>query len=155
MESIVIYATRTGNTRLVATAIADILARHGEVQVRSAEEALAALPEAGDLLVVGGPTEAHGATPPILQFLDRLGKRSLDGLAVAAFDTRLRWPRLLSGSAADVIAARLQGFGARLVVPAESFLVDRKPKLLRGELERAPAWAASVVAAVDQVAAPA
>jgi flavodoxin len=155
VQSIVIYATRTGNTRLVATAIAEVLARHGEVHVRSAEEAIAALPEPGDLLVVGGPTESHGAPQPILQFLDQLGQRSLDGLAVAAFDTRLRWPRLLSGSAADVIAARLEALGARLVVPAESFLVDRKPSLLRGELERAPAWAASVVAAVDRVPVPA
>jgi hypothetical protein len=46
-----------------------------------------------------------------------------------------------------VIAARLRAAGARLVVPQESFIVSMKPRLEPGELERAPAWAATLVAA--------
>ena len=155
VNSIVIYATRSGNTRMVATAIADELRKHGEVHILSAEEARAAMPDQVDLLVVGGPTEGHGATEAIVRLLDRFGPQTLDGVAVAAFDTRLRWPRVLSGSAADIIARRLEAAGARVVVPAESFLVSRKPELEAGELERAPLWAASVAAAVGTVAVPA
>jgi flavodoxin len=155
VNSVVIYATRSGNTRQVATAIADELRTHGEVHVLSAEEAQAALPGQVDLLVVGGPTEGHGATEPIVRFLDRLGPQMLDGVAVAAFDTRLRWPRVLSGSAAAIIARRLEAAGGRVVVPAESFLVSRKPELEPGELDRAPSWAAAVAAAVGPLPVPA
>ena len=39
------------------------------------------------------------------------------GRAAAAFDTRLDWPRLLSGSAADQIANRLAALGAKMPRP--------------------------------------
>ena len=147
MKSVIVYATTTGNTRAVATAVADSLRSRGEAQLLSAEEAVTGLPADFDLLVVGGPTEGHGASVPMIAFLDSLAERVLDGRAAAAFDTRLWWPRVLSGSAADVIAARLRAAGARLVVPQESFIVSMKPRLEPGELERAPAWAATLAAA--------
>lgn len=148
VKSVIVYATTTGNTRAVATAVADALRSQGEAHLLSAEEARTRLPADFDLLVVGGPTEAHGATRPIVEFLDSLGERGLDGRAAAAFDTRLWWPRMLSGSAAEVIAARLRAAGARLLVPQESFIVSMKPALEPGELERAPAWAATLAAAM-------
>ncbi|MGZ9160947.1 MAG: flavodoxin family protein [Candidatus Limnocylindrales bacterium] len=151
MKSVIVYATTTGNTRAVATAVAEALQARGEAHLLSAEEARTALPADYDLLVVGGPTEAHGATAPMIAFLDRLGELSLDGRAAAAFDTRLWWPRVLSGSAAEVIAARLRAAGARLVVTPESFIVSMKPALEPGELERAPAWADTLAAAMMPV----
>jgi len=56
MNSLVVYATRTDNTRRVATAIADALRERGSVELVSAEAAPHALPHGTDLLVVGGPT---------------------------------------------------------------------------------------------------
>ena len=41
-------------------------------------------------------------------WLDTLHGRALKGVTVAAFDTRVGWPKLLSGSAADQIAKRLK-----------------------------------------------
>ena len=72
-------------------------------------------------------------------------------MAVAAFDTRVRWPKLLSGSAAEGIAKRLTSDGATLIVPPESFIVTtRKPILLEpGELPRATAWAGTLAEAVS------
>jgi flavodoxin len=141
MNTVVIYATRTGNTRTIARAIADALQPRGPVRLMAADDVEAGVPEGTDLLVVGGPTEAHGMTEPVAGLFGRLGAGTLNGVAAAAFDTRLRWPRWLSGSAATGIAGRLQRSGARLIAPGESFLVTRAPKLLPGEAERAATWA--------------
>lgn len=149
MKSIVVYSTRSGNTRRVAAAIAEVLRAHGQVDLLAAESAPRRLAPGTDLLVVGGPTEGHGMTPPIERFLEYLELTAIDGIAVAVFDTRLRWPKMLSGSAADRIAKRLTTDGATLVVPPESFLVTRKPELEDGELPRATAWATTLVEAVS------
>ncbi|HEX9096337.1 MAG TPA: flavodoxin family protein [Candidatus Dormibacteraeota bacterium] len=146
----VIYGSRHGNTRKVAEAIAAILREHGRVQIVSAEKAPVILPEHTDLLVVGGPTEGHRMTEPIAQFFDRLGKGELAGKAAAAFDTRLRWPAWLSGSAGSGIERKLLRAGARVIAPEVSFFVSGKlPELEPGELERAAAWAASLVTRVE------
>jgi flavodoxin len=148
MNSVVIYASRTGNTKRIAEAIAAGLRPRGPVQLVSADEAPTTFPGV-DLVVVGGPTEAHGMTAGIIQYLDRIDSLALEGKATAAYDTRLRWPRWLSGSAAAGIAERLRGLGARVIVSEESFIVTRKPRLEPGEMERASAWAASLAGMVQ------
>lgn len=148
MKSLVVYASRSGNTRRIAEAIAEALRARGTVDLWSADEAPARPPEAIDLVVIGGPTEAHGMTEPVARLFERLEPRALEGRAAAAFDTRLRWPRWLSGSAADDIARRLREAGARVIAPGESFMVSRKPLLEPGEAERATAWAVSLADAV-------
>jgi len=132
----VLYDSKFGNTERVAQAIADALPEaHVE---RLGDETLV---EPGvDLLVVGGPTQGHGTSPAMTEFLGRLP--SLEGVAVAAFDTRLTWPRLLSGAASDRIAKALAKRGGHLIASPESFLVSGgEGPLLEGELDRATAWA--------------
>jgi len=140
MRSVVYYATRYGNTRRVAEAIADGLRSNGTAEVRSVDEGPAALTDEVDLVAVGGPTEGHGMTPPILSFLGRLPPGALAGRAAVAFDTRVRWPRWLSGSAAEGIRERLGRAGANAPVASESFIVSTKPEIESGELARARAW---------------
>lgn len=150
MNSVVIYASRHGNTRRVAEAIAGELHKRGEVHVFSAEQAPAILPQKIDLVVVGGPTEAHRMMEPVAELFDRFDKGALAGKAAAAFDTRLRWPVWLSGSAALGIAQKLERAGARVIAPEVSFFVTGKvPVLDVGELTRASAWAASLPALVE------
>lgn len=152
MNSFVIYASHTGNTRKVAETIADVLAGHGSVDLSHAEET-AALPEDLDLLVVGGPTEGHGPTPEVRDLLTRLAAEVPAKLRAAAFDTRLGWPKWLSGSAASAIAERLREAGATLVAEPESFIVSTKPELQPGELDRARSWAESLAVAATNVTA--
>lgn len=154
MKSLVVYVTHKGNTRRVAEAIGEVLGHQGPVQVVAAHEAPTTFDDV-DLVLVGGPTEGHGMTPEQVGFLERIDAASLRGRAVAAFDTRLKWPRLLSGSAADKAAERLEALGARVVKPQGSFLVSTEPALLDGELERARAWAATITAAVESTLVPA
>lgn len=143
MNIAIVYASRSGNTRQVAETIAGALRPVGSVSLMPAETGN--LDREADLLILGGPTEGHGMAPSIKQFLDRL--ESLPDVKAAAFDTRLRWPMWLSGSAAKQIATRLEEAGASLVAPPESFFVTKGPKLYEGELERATGWALRLVGA--------
>jgi flavodoxin len=152
MQSIVIYASRSGNTRTVAEAIAGSLRRHGEVELHAVEDAPARIRAGIDLLVVGGPTEGHGMSEPMKEYLGRLEDESVRGVPVAVFDTRLDWPRWLSGSAADRISDELREAGARMIAREESFIVTMEPALEPGEEDRAADWGdrlATLVAATE------
>jgi flavodoxin len=152
MNSVVIYASRYGNTRKIAEAIAEGLRPSGTTQLFAAEEAPTPLPSGTDLIVIGGPTEMHKMTEPLAEVLHRIEAETLHGIAAAAFDTRLRWPRWLAGSAGVGAWSSLQSAGARMIAPTESFFVKKEegaekgdaPKLEPGELERATQWAAAL-----------
>lgn len=143
------YASRSGNTRRVAEEIGRALRERGEVQLFEVADAPSVL-LAADLVILGSPTEGHSVAKPMAAYLARMKRESVAGKSAAAFDTRLHWPRLLSGSAAEGIAKRLRVAGAEVVVAPESFIVNSKPELEPGELERAGNWARDVAAAVEQ-----
>jgi len=148
VKSVVVYGSRSGNTKRVAESIAAALGEYGPVRILAAEDASATVWDHCDLLIVGGPTEGRHATPPVHAFFDRLPAHALRDVDAAAFDTRLDWPRLITGSAAADVCRWLRASDARVVVPAESFAVSQKPGLKRGELERAPIWARQVAESV-------
>jgi flavodoxin len=161
MNSIVIYASRYGNTKRIAEAIARGLQSCGPAQVFSVDEAPATLPLGTELVVVGGPTEVHRMTQPVARFFDRMAPGALRGVAAVAFDTRLRSARWLSGSAALGITHKLRQAGTRVIASAESFFVEgaastagkEGPELEPGELERAAAWAVSLLASLAETGA--
>jgi len=149
MRGLVIFDTRTGYTQAIATTIGEVLSGSLEIQVVPVRAALHAALGDFDLLVIGGPTEAHGATPALRELLGGLGEGTLDGVPAAAFDTRLHWPKLLSGSAAEEAARALEAAGCRLLLPPESFFVhDRADLADPAELGRARAWAMRLDAAL-------
>jgi flavodoxin len=145
MKALVVYDSKFGNTERLARVIAEELG--GEVPAP-----MVAANVAGErnlvgigLLAVGGPTQGHGVSSALRVFLDRIPPDAVRGMRVVTFDTRLRWPRVLSGSAAAGCARRLVKKGACLLVPPECFLVlAAEGPLLEGELDRARAWADEV-----------
>jgi flavodoxin len=151
VNTLVVYVTHTGNTRRIAEAIGAELKAQGSTTVLPAD-VVSGIGEDVDLVVIGGPTEQHGATIEIAELFARIRAEAFAGRACAAFDTRLRWPHWLSGSAAVKIAERLEEHGARLIVPPESFIVSMKPELEPGEEQRARAWAATVAHHVETAA---
>jgi flavorubredoxin len=145
MESLVVYDSKFGNIKKVAEAIAAGLAGHGPVRLLGLDK----LPPQNlgpvDLLFIGGPTQAHAMTARMRQFVDALSARPASGMAVATFDTRLRMPAVISGSAARTIAKKLRSVGLRTFTAPESFFVQGSlPQLEEGETERATNWAKAV-----------
>jgi hypothetical protein len=168
MRISVIYESMYGNTGSIARAIAEGLMSHGEVSLLPVAPGVST---AADLLVLGGPTHAHGMstamsrkaietaaeeahrrgeplegspTGGIRNLLEALPKGH--GRPAASFDTRFDKSPLLTGSAARSIARRLESHGYRLVARPESFFVsDTEGPLLEGELERARAWGSSLL----------
>jgi flavodoxin len=155
MHTLVIYESQFGNTELIAQAIAQALGECGSVRLVPMGKAGHAMLQGVDLLVLGSPTQHHEATPDMLAWLDHLPPKTLDRMPIAVFDTRYHMSKLFSGSAADVIGKEVQERGGRLIAPPESFFVaGREGPLEAGEVERAAAWANTLVATVKTQVAP-
>lgn len=172
MRALVVYESMYGNTHTVATHIGEGLESTLEVTVVPAGEATTEMVQAADLLVVGGPTHAHGMTVEksreaaveaagqaydLTVDPDAMGEGLRDwfhhigeghqGHAVA-FDTRFDGPVVLTGRASRGIAHRLRHHGFNLFADPESFLVDKANHLVEGEADRATAWGAELAEAV-------
>lgn len=170
MRALVVFESMFGNTREVAAAVAAGIGATMPVDLVEVGEAPTVLPPDVALLVVGAPTHAHGMTTPetradaTRRAGDRLvshgqGVREwLAGLqppaapvAAAVFDTRIKGPEFLWGSAARKAEKELRAHGFHLVRKPESFLVGGPTgplfdRLADGELERARGWGGSVAA---------
>jgi flavodoxin len=145
MKSLVVYDSKFGNTKKVAEAIADGLRGHGPVRLLGLDKLPPQNLGTVDLLFIGGPTQAHAMSARMRQFVDTLEARPATGMVTATFDTRLRMPAVISGSAAKTIAKKLRHAGARMFAPPESFFVSRGiPELEAGETERAAKWATGI-----------
>ncbi len=146
MNSLVVYESMFGNTQKVAEIIGKALGSYGYAPVIDVESADAFKLDRVDLLVVGGPTQAHGMSPTMRTYLGALLAKTPAGIPVAAFDTRLKGPGVLWGSAAKGIAEQFRRAGFEVVAPPESFLVEgmKEPRLVDGEGERAQTWATAI-----------
>jgi flavodoxin I len=142
MKALVVYDSTYGNTAKIAQAIGEAI---GCQVVRAGEVDPADL-QAFDLLIVGSPTNGGHPTEAIRDLLQ--ASPALDGVSVAAFDTRTVtvWNRILPFCyAAPRIARSLEKCGGKLVVPPEGFVVlGLKGPLREGELGRAAGWAKAI-----------
>jgi hypothetical protein len=174
MRAVIIYESMFGNTHDVARAIASGLAPGNVISVVGVAEADQQLLAGADLIVVGGPTHAHGMSRASTRraaaeqahkegsqvSLDHdapageLGLRDwFDSLGhvtaqAAAFDTRFDAMAALTGRASKGIARLLSEHGLSVLVPPESFLVGKDNQLRPGEQERAREWGKSLAAAM-------
>jgi len=147
MNALVVYDSQFGNTERIAQAIAGALSARGQARAVRVNPALPVDLQGVELLLVGSPTQGWKATPAVVSWLSAAGPERLRDLIVVCFDTRFRGPRLLTGSAAGALAGKLQGMGASLLLPPESFFVKgwQAPLLHDGEMDRAAAWARSIL----------
>ncbi len=145
MKALVVYDTTYSNTEKIAKAIGAALT--GDVKVLRAADANPAELSSYDLLVIGSPTYGGRPMPSIADFMNKIPESVIKGKNVAAFDTRIPSKiAKLFGYAADRIAKNLKDKGANIVVPAEAFYVmGKEGPLKEGELERAAAWAKTLI----------
>ena len=171
MRAVVLYESMYGNTRAVAEAIGEGLGAAYDVVVTPVSRAVPGMLEGAALLIVGGPTHAHGMSWPttrraaadavdkpssglaletgapgqgVREWLASLGPLSMDA---AAFDTRMRGPVAFTGQASRGISRALRRHGLEEIADPASFLVTKQNHLEPGELERARAWGARLAAA--------
>jgi flavodoxin len=157
VNALIVYDSTYGNTERIARAIAGRLG--GARLLKAAEAGTGNLADQPcDLLIVGGPTQRHAASPAMRALLEDLPRGACKGTRAAAFDTRYRTSSFLTGSAASWIAGRLKRAGASLVLPPESFFMERDAppqgekrrheleRLEPGEEQRAGEWAAAILA---------
>jgi flavodoxin len=160
MNALVLFDSEYGNTEQLARAIAEALPPTISARLERAGKASKLDTQGVDLLIVGGPTHSHKVSVSLKAVLESAPRGSLKGVKAAAFDTRYRMGVWLSGSAAKRIARHLRKLGAKLIVPAESFFMQRDlppqgqkrrhelERLEPGEVERAAKWAARLANAV-------
>jgi flavodoxin len=149
MKAFIIYDSTYGNTEKIAHAIGQGLT--GEIKLMRVGEAKPSQLKTCDLLILGSPVHGGRATPELDAFIKQIPDNSLDGISVAAFDTRfeaeqqgvgLRILMSVIRYAAPRLAKALVKKGGVLVAEPEGFIVENKEGPLRqGELERATKWA--------------
>jgi flavodoxin len=156
MKAMVVHDSQYGNTAQVAQAIGDALRPAGEVTVTRVGDVKPEQLDGISLLVVGSPTQKFTPTGATTSFLKSIPKEGLQGVKVAAFDTRFPPSEIekvgilaffvkLFGYAAEPIAKRLEKKGGDLVLPPHWFYVGgTEGPLLDGELERAADWAQAI-----------
>lgn len=172
MRAVVIYESMYGNTHLVADAIADGLAPAFEVDVVPVSQASQELLTGADLVVVGGPTHAHGMSRPatrkaaaeaaakpasglrlepdadapgLREWFSTLGHYPVKA---AAFDTRLHGPAPLTGQASKGLTRLLRAHGFEVVSKPESFFVTKQTQLQPLEAARAREWGSTLAASI-------
>jgi flavodoxin len=152
----VVYDSAYGNTEKIAQNIAQgfisTLDSQGEIDVCRVNLVKPDHLTGLDLLVVGSPTQRFRPTVEITTFLRSIPPNVLDGVRVAAFDTRLTEAEIgkirilaffvrIYGYAAKPIADLLKKKGGILVVPPEGFFVEgMEGPLADGEIQRAIEW---------------
>lgn len=151
MKTLVVYDSVFGNTEKIATQIAQSIQAE-PVQVGKVDDSMLA---GVNLLVIGSPTRAFKPTPAMTTWVQGLTPSKLGQAKVAVFDTRADTKAsknlLMSfvdmmGYAAPWMQKKLSAKGFQVVNPAVGFYVEASEGPLKaGELERAAAWAISLL----------
>jgi flavodoxin I len=159
MKALVIYDSVFGNTEQIAQAIGNALGSPEDVEVLRVSNVKPEQLTGLKLLIVGSPTRGFRPTPAIKNLLKGISSHGLEGVKVAAFDTRFTVDEIessvfilrilvnLFGYAAKPIADGLEKKGGELVIPPEGFFVEgTEGPLKEGDLERAADWAKQIIA---------
>jgi flavodoxin I len=152
MKALIVYDSMYGNTEKIAQAMGAALACEVRRVTEVTPEQLAGL----DVLFVGSPTQAFQPLKPVKAFMKNIPAGKLNGIKVAAFDTRMDVKEVnnailtvfvkLFGYAAEPIGKQLVKKGGVQAMPPEGFIVKGNEGPLRdGELERAAEWARRIL----------
>ncbi len=150
MKALTVYDSVFGNTEKVAQAMGAALEGQAEVTTKRVGAVTAADLAGVDAVVAGSPTRKFTATPAIKNWIKGLPSGSLQGVKVAAFDTRVEikedTPGILKffvnlfGYAAEPMAKSLvKKGGSQAMEPAGFIVAGSEGPMREGERERAAA----------------
>lgn len=149
MNALVVYHSEFGNTQQVAEAIATVFQGAGAARTVSADRLTAADLQDVDLVVMGTPTHKMNLPEAVEPVFERLPRRILRGVSIAAFDTSYQMSAFLARfTAAKRVDRKLRKLGGKPLVPPETFHVHHHHEgpLYEGEIERGKAWAQTILA---------
>lgn len=151
VNSLVVYFSKFGHTRRIAESIAEEIGSVGPVRLLSSDQLKASDLENVDLVVMGSPTHRMNLPEVVRPVFERLPKRILRGIPVAAFDTSYKMsPILVRLTAAKKLTQKLRKLGGKRIVPPETFyVVGREGPLYDGEIERAREWSKIILEGLD------
>jgi len=151
MNTLVVYFSKFGNTQKLAEVIAERLSSNGDVRTISSDNLTVEDLKNADLMVMGSPTHNMNLPKSVKPVFEKLPKRILSGTQVAAFDTSYKMSGLLNQfTASKRLIKKLRKLGGRPVLSPEIFhVMEREGPLYEGEIERAQAWAGSILARLD------
>lgn len=148
MNALVVYHSQFGNTQQVAEAIAEVFQGAGGARTLSADQLAAAELQGVDMVVMGTPTHKMNLPQAVRPVFEKLPRRILRGVPIAAFDTSYRMSAFLARfTAAKRVDRKLCKLGGKRLVPPETFHVEEHHEgpLLDGEIERARTWAQTIL----------
>jgi Flavodoxin domain len=172
MRAVVVYESMYGNTHLIADAIGAGLRTAFDVRVVPVSQVSSEAVADADLVVVGGPTHAHGMSraatrkaavqaadkpagglkvepdapgPGLREWFGSLGQCPV---RAAAFDTRVHAPAALTGRASRGLTRLLRAHGFDVIAEPESFLVTKQDRLEPQEQDRARGWGTRLAAGI-------
>ena len=157
MKAVVLYDSYFGNTEKIAQAIGKALGTAKTVSVVKVDQAKREMLDGIDVFIAGSPTRAFSPTPTVKSFLKKIPANGLNGVKVAAFDTRLPMDENVPGFLKFMV--KMFGYadkplqdlmvkkGGRVSVQSQGFFVkESEGPLQDGELERAVDWAKAITA---------
>ena len=158
MKTLIVYDSVFGNTEQIARAIGQALGAPEQAETLHVTKVTPARLIGEELVIVGSPTRGFRPTETNTKFQDAIPGDGLNGIKVAAFDTRISVAdvnnRVLNlfvkifGYAAQPIAKKLTKKGGTLVAAPEGFFVKGSEGPLKdGERERAAEWGKSITQA--------
>lgn len=147
MNSLVIYFSKFGNTKLVAETIGEVLKQAGGVRILNSDELTEADFDGVDLVVMGSPTHKMNLPEAVRPLFNKLPKNLLKGKFFAAFDTSYKMSWWLNQfTASKRLSPKLRRLGGKGIVPPKIFhVLERKGPLNDGELDYAKEWAVLIL----------
>lgn len=154
MKTLIVYDSTHGNTKKIAETVGSTLNKNTTIlHVNEAE--ISDLKDI-DLLIIGTPTKGGLLTLAINEFIQKIPNEKLNGIAVAAFDTRITkkrcsfflrfFMRFFDFAARRIIESLVSKGGYVVAKPVRFFVEGAEGPLKKGELQRASSWASTILA---------
>ncbi len=153
MKTLIVYDSKHGNTKKIAETVCNTLNK--ETTALHVNEAKISDLDDIDLLIVGSPTKGGILTHAINEFIQKIPTDRLNGVGVAAFDTRITkencgfflrlFMEIFDFSARRIIENLVSKGGYAVARPERFFVEGKQGPLQRGELKRASSWASAII----------